>query len=141
MPAQSEILKLLGADVGLRTLKRDLQKLRGNVPKGTRLKPKGPHLKGAGGVNRSETGSNTHMQIEKLERRLDRIESVQLQLIDFLSKVTDYAAASRKNEMILLDITNRAQAEHASLHARCEQMHDIFTAAVRAAHHADHTHH
>jgi hypothetical protein len=126
MTTQSELLQQLGSpvtDAALRTLRRDLRVLRGVL--------KRTPTKHAGGVNRSEVGSNMNMtkKIRQLEDRLDGIENVQMRVIDFLAKATDFAAASRKNEMILLDITNRAAAERAALREKYERMDDKFTAA------------
>jgi len=116
-PTQSELLRQLGADVGLRTLKRDLALLRGSVTKGT-------HSTRARGVNRPETGSNMSVtkKLKQLDERLDAIENAQRHLVDFLAKITDFAVESRENDMTLLRLHNEAAAEHAEL----KKWHDMY---------------
>ena len=116
-PTQSELLRQLGADVGLRTLKRDLALLRGSVTKGT-------HSKRTGGANRPESGStmNVTKKLMQLEGRLAEIESVQRAVLNFLAKMTDFAVESRENDMTLLRLHNEAAAEHAEL----KKWHDMY---------------
>jgi hypothetical protein len=138
-PTQCELLQQLGSPVteaALRTLRRDLRVLRGSVRKRTQVKR-------AGGVNRSKVSSNMTVtkKLKQIEERLDGIESVQQSVIDYLKTTADLLTAFRKDDMALLAITNQAAAEHAALRAKCEQMNETFTAAVRAAHYSPHTNH
>jgi len=141
---QCELLQQLqqqfGLSLSLRTLKRDLRVLRGSVPKG-------PHMKRSGGVNRTETGSNMNMtkKMKQIEERLDAIEQGQLRIVEFLSRNLPKLYESDQKLMDLLTQTEYGRlADRKELLAdreKLEQMNRKFTAAVRAAHHADHTHH
>lgn len=133
---QAELLEQLGSSVSLRTLKRDLQKLRGSVPKGTQTKR-------AGGNNHSKVGSNMSMtkKVKQLEDRLAALEDVQLRVIDVLGKAMDFAAESRENEMKLLDITNRARDVQDADRNEFQQLRDAFMAEAGAAHYEHITNH
>jgi len=143
-PTQCELLQQLGSPVteaALRTLRRDLRVLRGSVRKMSVLNRS--QTKRAGAVNRSKVSSNMTVtkKLKQIEERLDGIESIQQSVIDYLETTADLLSAFRKDDMVLLAITNQAAAEHAALRAKCEQMNETFTAAVRAAHYSPHTSH
>jgi len=132
---QREILEQLGSSVTVRTLQRDLDVLRGHVGKATGSKR-------AQGANRAGVRSNVVMKtVKNIDARLDAIENVQRNLVDFLAKITDFAVESRNDDLKLLAITNEAAADRAELHGKVERVHDLFTAAVDAADYGEHTNH
>jgi hypothetical protein len=123
-PALRELHQLLGLDISLRSLKRDLQLLRGSVPR-NRSVPKGPPPPRGTGSKRLAMRVNGVMATtttKDLEQRLALVERSVLVMLDFVERIPELFA----QDLELLRITNQARDQSDADRIEFERWRDIY---------------